>query len=175
MGRDTNLSPKLTVDVLMSYQRMIFSTAKKYLGKQYASWALDITQDVLLKACKNGDQYNPSKGALSNWFFTMTKNACLDLMNKKVNKSVSLTNEEYIISSNESDESFCSNSMKSTIKIALNELSYRDRTILIMRFYHNCSVREIAEFLEIPEKNMASYMKRAKERIKGLLAYAHAA
>ena len=30
MGRDTNLSPKLTVDVLMSYQRMIFSTAKKY-------------------------------------------------------------------------------------------------------------------------------------------------
>jgi RNA polymerase sigma-70 factor (ECF subfamily) len=175
MNRETNLSPELPVDELMSYQRMIFSTAKKYLGKQYASWALDITQDVLLKACKNGDHYNPSKGSLSNWLYTMTKNACFDLMNKKVNKSVLLTNEEYIISSNESDERLCSNSMKSTIRIALNELQYRDRTILIMRFYFNCSVREIAEFLEIPEKNMASYMKRAKERLKGLLDYAQAA
>ena len=46
---------------------------------------------------------------------------------------------------------------------------------LIMRFYFKCSVKEIAEFLEIPDKNMASYMKRAKERLRILLDYAQAA
>ncbi len=175
MRVERSVSSELSVDVLISYQGMILSTAKKYLGKQYACWAQDVAQDVLLKAWKNGDKFNPSKGAMANWLYTMTKNACLDLKVKKINNAELLINEDYYLGSSETDASLRFSSMKEAIKLALNELSYRDRSILIMRFYFKCSGKEIAQFLEIPEKNMASYMKRAKERLRDLLDYADAA
>ena len=175
MRVEKSVNSELSVEVLISYQGIILSTAKKYLGKQYACWAQDVTQDVLLKAWKNGDKFNPSKGAIVNWLYTMTKNTCLDLKVKKINNAELLINEEYFIDSSESDASLRFSSMKDAIKLALKELSYRDRTILIMRFYFKCSGKEIAQFLEIPEKNMASFMKRAKERLRDLLDYAHAA
>ena len=175
MRVERSVSSELSVEVLISYQGMILSTAKKYLGKQYACWAQDVAQDVLLKAWKNGDKFNPSKGSMANWLYTMTKNACLDLKVKKINNAELLINEDYYLGSSESDASLRFSSMKEAIKLALNELSYRDRSILIMRFYFKCSGKEIAQFLEIPEKNMASYMKRAKERLRDLLDYADAA
>lgn len=175
MRVERSVSNELTVEVLISYKGMILSTAKKYLGKQYACWAQDVAQDVLLKAWKNGNKFNPSKGAMANWLYTMTKNACLDLKAKKINNAELLSKEDYYLGTLESDASLRFSSMKEAIKLALNELSHRDRSILIMRFYFKCSGKEIAQFLEIPEKNMASYMKRAKERLKDLLDYAHAA
>lgn len=175
MSVERSVGSELSVEVLISYQGMILSTAKKYLGKQYACWAQDVAQDVLLKAWKNGDKFNPSKGAMVNWLYTMTKNACLDLKVKKINNTEQLINEEYFIGSTESDASCRFSSMKDTIRLAMKELSCRDRTILLMRFYFKCSGKEIALLLEIPEKNMASYMKRAKERLRNLLDYANAA
>ena len=75
----------VTEEMLLSYSSMIRVAAQKYLGKQFAGWAPDVTQDVLLKAWNRLDKYDKSKGELSNWLYTMTKNACLDLMNKKGN------------------------------------------------------------------------------------------
>lgn len=175
MKVERNECSEVSIEVLMAHRGMIYSTAKKYLGKRYLDWAPDITQDVLLKAWKNGAIFQTSRGTLNNWLYTMTKNACFDLMDKKVNNTEMLANDVFMISSNESDADVRYSSMKASVKLALNELSQRDRTILIMRFYFKCSGKEIAEFLEIPEKNMASYMKRAKERLRILLDYAQAA
>jgi DNA-directed RNA polymerase specialized sigma24 family protein len=44
-----------------------------------------------------------------------------------------------------------------------------------MRYYFKSSGREIAEFLGMPENQVASYMKRAKERLRDLLDYPQAA
>lgn len=41
--------------------------------------------------------------------------------------------------------------------------------MLMMCYYMDCSGREIAAFLEIPENQVASYMIRAKNRLKVLL------
>ena len=57
MRVEKSVNSELSVEVLISYQGLILSTAKKYLGKQYACWAQDVTQDVLLKAWKNGDKF----------------------------------------------------------------------------------------------------------------------
>lgn len=175
MYLEKNECGELTVGELMSFEGLILSTAKKYLGSQFSCWKEDIAQDVLFKAWKNRNQFNTGKGALSNWLYTMTKNACLDLKDRKINQTERFLFEDSFVSSHESDASSRFKSMKGAIKIALNELSFRDRTILIMRFYFNCSGKEIAAFLEVPEKNMASYMKRAKERLKDKMDYAQAA
>gem|GEM_PF-5124777 len=65
--------------------------------------------------------------------------------------------------------------MKGALREAINELAYRDKTMLIMRYYFKCSGREIAEFLAMPENQVASYMKHAKERLRALLDYPQAA
>ena len=165
----------VTEGMLLSYSSMIRVAAQKYLGKQFAGWAPDVTQDVLLKAWNRLDKYDKSKGELSNWLYTMTKNACLDLMNKKGNNVEALVFEVDFVSSLESDADMRYASMKGALREALNELGHRDKTLLIMRYYLKSSGREIAEFLGMPENHVASYMKRAKERLRDLLDYPRAA
>jgi RNA polymerase sigma-70 factor (ECF subfamily) len=166
---------KITVETLLSYEGMIRTTAAKYLGKQFGGWAADVTQDVLVKAWTRQDKYVSSKGELVNWLYTMTKNACLDLMNKKGNNVEALVFDVDFVSSLESDADMRYASMKGALREALNELGHRDKTLLIMRYYFKSSGREIAEFLGMPENQVASYMKRAKERLRDLLDYPQAA
>ena len=44
MGVEKSINGELSVEVLISYQGIILSTAIKYLGKQYACWAQDVAQ-----------------------------------------------------------------------------------------------------------------------------------
>jgi RNA polymerase sigma factor (sigma-70 family) len=166
---------RITEETLLSYEGLIRATAIKYLGKQYGGWAADVTQDVLLKAWTRQDKYVSSKGELVNWLYTMTKNACLDLMSKKGNNVESLFMEIDFASSFESDADMRYMSMKGALRVAINELGERDRTLLVMRYYFKSSGREIAEFIGIPENQVPSYMKRAKERLRDLLDYPQAA
>ena len=160
---------------MLSYEGLIRATALKYLGKQYGGWTADVTQDVLLKAWTRQDKYVSSKGELVNWLYTMTKNACLDLMCKKGNNVESLILDVDFVSSFESDADMRYISMKGALREAMSELGERDRTLLIMRYYFKSSGREIAVFMGMPENQVASYMKRAKERLRDLLNYAQAA
>ena len=166
---------RITEETLLSYEGMIRATAVKYLGKSHGGWAADVTQDVLLKAWTRQDKYVSSKGELVNWLYTMTKNTCLDLMSKKGNTVESLMYDVEFVSSLESDADMRYVSMKGALRDALNELGYRDKTLLVMRYYFKSSGREIAEFLGMPENQVPSYMKRAKERLRDLLDYPQAA
>ena len=157
------------LNTVLIHRDLVKKAAKKYLGKHYADWADDITQDVMLKALKNLHKFDDSKGSLAAWIYTITKNMCLDLMAKKINGLNNFALDENFILVCDTEKPFEIKALRSVIKHALAQLSDRDRTMLMMRYYMDCSGREIAVFLEIPENQVASYMIRAKNRLKVLL------
>jgi RNA polymerase sigma factor (sigma-70 family) len=59
--------------------------------------------------------------------------------------------------------------LRKLIKSSLDRLSELDRTLLILRFYFNCSGREISNLTGIPENQIASRLLRAKERLRRLI------
>jgi len=165
--------PVLTEKVLMSYAPYVKQTVKKYLIGNVGFWAADLTQDVLLKAWKNRQHFNPKKGDLSNWLYTMAKNAALDWNKKKSNLNLSLQPEFYPVM--ESESSYLHALSKRELRAVMHGLCDRDRKLLILKYFFDCNGREMAYFLKLPENQVASYLKRAKGRLKDLLDHPQAA
>jgi RNA polymerase sigma factor (sigma-70 family) len=165
--------PVLTEKVLMSYAPYVKQTVKKYVTGNAGFWVSDLTQDVLLKAWKNRHHFNPKKGDLSNWLYTMAKHAALDWNKKKSNSNVSLQPEFFPIMENE--PTYMRSLSKRELRAVMHGLCDRDRKLLILKYFFDCTGREMASLLKLPENQVASYLKRAKGRLKELLDYPQAA
>jgi RNA polymerase sigma-70 factor (ECF subfamily) len=152
-----------------NHQELVRITAKKYLGKNYATWVDDITQDVMLKALTNGNKFDEKRGNLESWLYTMTKNLCFDLMEKKANSLRNITIDGNFVSFGYDNYSADNREMKRSIRLGLERLSKLDRSLLIMKFYFDLSGREIANMLNIPENQIPARMMRAKTRLRNIL------
>ena len=149
------------------YTLFIQKVARKYLGVKFKDWVEDVAQEAWVKIIVNQDKFNSKVGVLEAWFYTITKNICLDLMSKKGNDPYSKVdvNESFTIFSFdvfifEIDEN------TQLIKKAMAKLSERDRLLLTLKYYQDQSGREIALALNVPEKNIPCFMMRAKARLK---------
>jgi RNA polymerase sigma-70 factor (ECF subfamily) len=56
------------------------------------------------------------------------------------------------------------------LEAALGRLSKRQRAVLELVFYHDCSVAEAAEVMGIPVGTARTHYARGKQRLAGLLA-----
>jgi len=150
-----------------SCTRFIKKIAGKFLGTKFKDWVEDATQEALFKIIVNQDKYKSKIGVPEAWFYTITKNICLDLMSKKgndpfnkVDVNESITMVSYDVFLFEIDEN------KQLVEKAITKLAERDRLLLTLKYYQDQSGREIALALNVPEKNIPSFMKRAKARLK---------
>ena len=155
-------------NAINNHRELVRLTAKKYLGKNYAEWVDDITQDVLLKVLVHLNKYDEKRGNMESWLYTMTKNLCFDFMEKKVNSLNNKTIDGDFISYNY-DNSAEKREMKKVIRLGLERLSNMDRSLLILKFYFDLSGREISETLNIPENQIPARMMRAKSRLRNFL------
>ena len=149
------------------YTLFIQKVARKYLGVKFKDWVEDVAQEAWVKIIVNQDKFNSKVGVLDAWFYTITKNICLDLMSKKGNdpfNKVDINNSLSIVSLDiflfEIDEN------AQLVERAIEKLSERDRLLLTLKYYKDQSGREIALALNVPEKNIPSFMMRAKARLK---------
>jgi len=155
--------------LVIKHRELVRTAAAKYLGKHYADWVDDITQDVLVKILTNFGKYDSSKGSIESWMYTMTRNMCYDLMAKKVNALNNIIIDEGFVLYCDEEISVEYKDVKKMIRSGLDKLSELDRTMLIMRYYFKCSGREMAELLGFPENQIASRLLRAKARLKNRL------
>jgi RNA polymerase sigma-70 factor (ECF subfamily) len=151
------------------HQTMVRKAALKYLGKNYANWVDDITQDVMLKVLTNFDKFEEKKGSIESWIYTMTRNLCFDLMAKKANslKKIEM-NDSFVLYADE-ENLLEYKELKKIIRTGLDQLTEIDRTLLVMRFYIDMRGREIAEKLNIPENQIPPRIMRAKVRLRNYL------
>jgi RNA polymerase sigma-70 factor (ECF subfamily) len=149
------------------YTLFIRKVARKFLGVKFKDWVEDAAQEALVKIFVNKDKFTTKIATPEAWFYTITKNICLDLMSKKgndpfnkidVNESLTIFSFDVFIF--EIDEN------TQLIEKAMEKLSERDRLLLTLKYYQDQSGREIALALNVPEKNIPSFMMRAKARLK---------
>ena len=152
------------------YTLFIQKVARKYLGVKFKDWVEDVAQEAWVKIIVNQDKFNSKVGVLEAWFYTITKNICLDLMSKKgndpfnkvdVNESFKIVSFDVFLFEMDED--------RKVIENAIEKLTERDRLLLTLKYYQDLSGREIALALNVPEKNIPSFMMRAKSRLKNEL------
>ena len=126
--------------------------------------AEDAVQEAALKACLSRKSYD-CRRPLKGWWFAIVRNCCLDLIRRRGSRpSGALMAESEIPAKAPSDpgrhEELCR---------ALLRLSAPHREIIELRYFGDCSYREIAAALGIPEGTVMSRLHAARGALAALL------
>ena len=120
--------------------------------------AMDIVQDAvckLLKSAKGGGIRSPEY--INTWMYRVTVNTALDFLRKHSRVSVGLPEKE---SGHWDDHS------KLYLMEALDQLDEKSRAIVILRFFEDKTLRQIADILDLNLSTVKSRLYQALRTLK---------
>jgi RNA polymerase sigma-70 factor (ECF subfamily) len=150
--------------LVRKYQRTLFTVARRLVGDHED--ALDVTQNVFVRAYEKLDTYDPKRRFFS-WIYRIAVNESLNL--RRARKSSEPLKDTVAAKGGAADAAEASE-RRAGIDAALGRLTMEYREVIVMRYFAELSYEEIGEALGIPEKTVKSRLFSAKERLAVLLA-----
>jgi len=142
--------------------------------------AEDISQDVFLHAYRSLGSFR-GESKWSTWLYRITVNACLDRKKSRVRTMTdykeTMDNEVYPAAGSSTgknispDRSADSSLIQQHIDKSLDQLSEQERTVFVLRHYHDLPLKQIAEMLSLAEGTVKSYLFRAVQRLQEELSF----
>ena len=133
----------------------------------YSHDAEDLAADVFVKVYEKFDSYDETKASLSTWIYTITRNTLIDYY--RTHRDYSEI-PEAIESGYSTEEDICNEEMLAQLADALESLDERARYIIVQRFYHDKSLKDIAEEMNISYSYVKVLQQKALERMKKILS-----
>lgn len=117
----------------------------------------DAISETVLKAFKNIKKLK-SVESFKPWIMRILVNECYSIINKKSKVELEEDMEVYNLQYEEQEEK--------TLIWAVNKLDGEFRTVIILFYYEDMSIRDISGVLNIPEGTIKSRLSRAKGKLK---------
>lgn len=124
--------------------------------------ALDCIQDAIFSAFNNIKNLSDEK-YFKTWLIKILVNKCNDCLHKKKR----VIPYEHIPSQIKYNDNYDTIDIKDALKSLDNEL----RTIIVLYYYEDMNVKDIASSLLIPEGTVKSRLSRARIKLKKILGY----
>lgn len=146
-------------ELLFLEEQMLYYKALSYVNNKQD--ALDAIQETSCKAFLSiGQLRNPEY--FSTWLFRILIRECYQLL-KERNQIIPFEENELLFrleSKQEQEiESF-------HLSEALSKLKASYQTSIILFYYHNLSIQDIAEVMEKPAGTIKTYLRRAKKKLR---------
>jgi RNA polymerase sigma-70 factor (ECF subfamily) len=125
--------------------------------------AEDAVQEAALKAYRNRNQYDSTR-PFKGWWFAVVRNCCLDLLRRKPRTPAALA-DDGDFTARDSPEPHRYDDLYQ----AIARLSPPHREIVELRYFGDCSYRDIAATLGIPEGTVMSRLHAARQSLAALL------
>jgi len=166
-------------ELVEKYKRLIVFFAYDLTGNYQD--AEDLSQEVFVKMFRSLKELR-NETSLCSWLFRITINTWISLTrtaNFKLRRKQEPLEEEKLSSHSIFSELSGGNPEKSAeasliqqhIRRALQELSLRERSVFVLRHYHDLRLKEIAEILNIAEGTVKSLLYRAIKKLQKSLAF----
>lgn len=150
------------------YRDKIYRTAFRMINNPED--ALDLTQEIFLKAYKNISKYN-FKSEFSTWLYRLAINLCIDELRKRKNSNEVLMDSipENLIYSDTPEDIILSEEQESLIWKALNSLKEKERVVIVLREMEGLSYEEIANVLKCSMGRVKSRIHESREKFRKAL------
>lgn len=146
------------------YATKIFSKCISLLKDE--ALAKDATQEIFTKIFLNLSRFG-EKSKFSTWVYSITYNYCIDYIRKMKKQDIFSDEMEKVADvaddGPEVDEELLQLEVRQ-LREVLDEISIGDKTILLMKYQDDLSIKEISEILGKSESAVKMQIKRAKER-----------
>ncbi len=143
----------------------LYKTAKAILRNE--DDVCDAIQDTLMSAYTNINKLKEDK-FFSTWIVRILINKSYDI----IKKNQKIVNNSYDIDEYREDnnlKSYDTYKSDSIVEYAINKIDEDLRTITVLYYYNEYSVKEISEILDIPEGTVKSRLSRAREKLYVIL------
>ncbi|MGG2027987.1 sigma-70 family RNA polymerase sigma factor [Gottfriedia sp. S16(2024)] len=150
---DTNAFEQL----LMKHREQLYRTAFLYVGNR--ADALDVVQETAYRSFE-------SIGKLKNdsFFLTWVTRILINCSNAIIKKrqiQEPIEEVELYINDNTNE--------KIEMKEAIEQLQEKYQTAIILFYYHDYSIKHIAETMQIPENTVKTYLNRGRKELRKLI------
>ena len=125
--------------------------------------ALDVSQDAFIKAFRKIKMFDTSRRFFP-WFYRLLRNLCLDHLKRK-NRVRQVPLEDVPVLEGEKED----RELRETLWKGIENLSFEQREVIILRYFRQFSYAEIAELTGKPIGTVMSSLYYAKKRLKGIV------
>lgn len=143
--------------LLTKHSDQLYRTAYLYLGNQED--ALDAVQETAFRTCRTVSQLKKEQYFLT-WMTRILINCCYEILKKR----------RHEVAFAEADEKTEAKQRMSEVHLdliqAINQLNDKGRTAIVLFYYYDQTIREIARTMELPENTVKTVLRRAKESLK---------
>ena len=147
-------------DYIVAHQEEFYRLAYSYVKNRDA--ALDVVQESIVKALAKSDTLRRPE-YLKTWFYRILLNESMN-HHRRAKRLVPLEDTllETPVPARDPGE-------RLDLYDAIDVLPEKYRTVIILRYFSDLSIREIASVMEIPEGSVKSYLNRAKAALRTTL------
>ena len=163
-------------DIVEQNKKLVYHLAVDMMGKP--DDADDISQEVFIRAYRSVGSFR-GEAKISSWLYRITVNVCLDYRSRKHSKMTELQEDMESATRENNNASHADHPATATesrmirdhIDAALELLTPRERTIFVLRHYHELSMKEIASTLRVTVGTVKSTLFRAVEKLQKELSF----
>lgn len=150
---------KAFLKLFQTYEKEIYRTAFVYVNNQ--NDALDVVQETAYRAFKSiGNLKEPAY--FKTWLFKIAINCAIDIIQKQ-KKIIPLKPEfEDLISGDPNEDVLLTMSLKDL----LERLSEEEKSVILLRFYQDMTLKEVSETLRIPLGTAKTILYRSLKKLR---------
>ncbi|OEH94245.1 RNA polymerase subunit sigma [Bacillus solimangrovi] len=152
------------------HYKTVYAFVYRKIGDKHTSY--DLTQEVFIKMMKNINSYT-QKAAFQTWLLTIAVNHCRDYFRSKAFQQSSKTDEfeESFNTSSHDDIAFIfeKNENRQKIKNAISELPEYQSEAILLKYFHDLKIKEIAEVTNSNVSTVKSRLKQGLAKLRMIL------
>ncbi|VDH00272.1 RNA polymerase sigma factor sigV [Lysinibacillus sphaericus] len=130
--------------------------------------AADLTQDIFLKIIENIENYK-FRGKFFNYLFTITVNVCNNYHSKKKLIQYEFDETSINVDTETISKNIIAEDNSNRVQLALNTLPDIQKEALILKYYHDLKVKNIAKITGTSVSTSQSRINQGLKKLKGLL------
>lgn len=151
------------------YKRKAFYMALGIVGNR--DEALDISQEAFIRVFKSACRFDREQRFFP-WFYSIVANLCKDSLQrreKRDSKSVDLDENDFLlVDDSDPEKKLMLKEQAQILRKALDQLSFDDREIIMLKHFRDMSYDEISGLLKIPKGTVMSRLYYARKKLAKL-------
>ena len=169
LARIRDRDPHAVEELHARYAGPLYSLAYQVTGAE--RFAQDVVQEVFLAVWRDAGRFDPSKGTVPAWLFSLARHKAIDLVRREANvrKRTADVDLEFEESPDDVDDAAWLRIRRERVLEAITELTPAQRTALELAFFAGLTHVEVAERLGIPLGTAKTRIRTALLRLRDIL------